>query len=81
MEARGPSSKPSSLRSRLLEWHRSLPEVSRNRRFSMSEIEKALGRPGRYLSPVLLELGWTRKRIWSTRGQYHRYWEPPSLAD
>ena len=72
---------PSSLESKLLEWHRSLPEVSRYRRFSMSEIEAALGTTGRYISSILLKNAWTRKRIWSTTGQYHRYWEPPSLVD
>jgi hypothetical protein len=47
----------------------------------MSEFEKALKAQGKYISPVLLELGWRRKRIWSTTGQYHRYWEPPPRAD
>jgi hypothetical protein len=47
----------------------------------MSEIEKALKTQGKYISPVLLELGWQRKRILNTTGQYHRYWEPPSHAD
>ena len=42
------------------------------RRFSMSEFEKALKAQGKNISPVLLELGWRRKRIWSTTGQYHR---------
>jgi hypothetical protein len=36
---------------------------------------------GKWLSPVLLELGWRRKRIWSGTGQYHRYWVPPAHAD
>jgi hypothetical protein len=29
----------------------------------------------------VLGLGWRRKRIWSTTGQYHRYWEPTPNAD
>ena len=70
-------SQPSSLQQRFIAWHRSLPAVSRDRRFSMSEFEKALKTQGKYISPVLLELGWRRKRIWSTTGQYHRYWESP----
>lgn len=69
--------RPSSLSDRFVAWHRSLPEVSRDRRFSMSEIDAALKTQGRYISPVLLELGWRRRRIWSTTGQYHRYWLPP----
>jgi hypothetical protein len=72
---------PSSLRDRLTDWYAGLPEVSRDRRYSMSEIEAALKTQGKYLSAVLLELGWRRKRIWSTTGQYHRYWEPPRLLD
>ena len=43
----------------------------------MVEFEGALKTQGKYISPVLLELGWRRKRVWSTTGQYHRYWEPP----
>jgi hypothetical protein len=78
---RAQPSQPSSLRDRVSRWHSSLPAVSRDRRFSMSEFEKALKTQGKYISPVLLELGWRRKRIWSTTGQYHRYWEPPPRAD
>ena len=74
---RAQRSQPSSLRDRFTSWYRSLPAVSRDRRFSMSEFEAALKTPGKNISPVLLELGWRRKRIWSTTGQYHRYWEPP----
>jgi hypothetical protein len=46
----------------------------------MAEFETALKTQGKYISPVLLELGWRRKRIWSTTGQHHRYWESPSRA-
>ncbi len=69
---------PLSLRDRFTSWHRSLPAVSRDRRFAMAELEAALKTQGKYISPVLLELGWRRKRIWNTTGQYHRYWVPPS---
>jgi hypothetical protein len=78
---RAQPSKPSSLRDRFTDWYGSLPPVSRERRFAMSEIEAALKTQGKYISPVLLELGWRRKRIWSTTGQYHRYWEPPTRVD
>ena len=74
-------SQPSSLRERFERWYSSLPPVSRDRRFSMSEIEAGLKTQGKYISPVLLGLGWRRKRMWSTTGQYHRYWEPPTHAD
>ncbi len=67
-----------SLETRFLEWHASLPEFSRDRRFAMSEFEDALGTQGKYLSPVLMKLGWQRKRIWSNSGQYNRYWVPPT---
>lgn len=80
VSARSLPSPRSSLRDRFTNWYRSLPAVSRDRRFSMSEIEAALRTQGKYLSPVLLELGWRRKRIWSTTGQYHRYWEPPPMS-
>jgi len=69
--------KVDSLRQRVEEWYGDLPEVSRFRAFAMSEIEAALGTQGRYLSPVLLGLGWQRKRRWTGSGQYPRYWVPP----
>jgi hypothetical protein len=67
-----------SLRQKIIDWHRNLPEVSRNRAFSMQEIEDAVKSQGRYISAVLLELGWQRKRKWTTHGQYFRYWLPPA---
>ncbi len=78
---RAQPSQPSSLRDRFIAWHRGLPAVSRDRRFAMAELEVALKTQGKYISPVLLELGWRRKRVWSTTGQYHRYWEPPPTCE
>jgi hypothetical protein len=66
-----------NLRDQFLNWYRSLPEFTRNRPFSMSEFEAALKITGRFISPVLFELGWQRKRMWSTTGHYYRYWQPP----
>lgn len=66
-----------TLRQQVLDWFDSLPEISRNRPFAMVELEQALGTQGKYLSPILLSLGWSRKRKWTSRGQYHRYWVPP----
>jgi hypothetical protein len=57
-----------------LDWYGALPEVTRHRPFSMVESETALGTRGKYISPVLLALGWQRKRQGSSLGQYHRYW-------
>jgi len=71
---------PLSLHDRFVNWYGSLPPVSRDRRFSMSEFEAALKTQGRYISRVLLELGWRRKRVWSTAGHYSRYWVPPTNA-
>lgn len=65
---------PAPLKARLEAWLSSLPTVSRNRPFAMSEFEQALGTQGKYISPILIRLGWVRKRIWSTDGQYHRFW-------
>lgn len=67
------------LRQRVAAWFAGLPEISRSRAFSMSEVEEALKVPGRLLSPVLLALGWRRKRKWTGQGQYPRYWVPPML--
>ena len=67
----------SDLRARFLAWYNGLPEVSRCRKFSMLEIEQALNTQGKYLSPILLVEGWQRKRKWNSKGQYHRYWQPP----
>lgn len=67
----------SDLRQRFIDWFDSVPEISRVRPYSMAELEKALATQGRYLSPILLKLGWQRRRKWSSQGQYHRYWTPP----
>ncbi|WP_321934415.1 hypothetical protein [Paraburkholderia sp. J8-2] len=69
----------STLQQQFADWYSSLPEIARNRPFSMTEFEVALSTQGKYISPVLLELGWQRKRRWNSRGQYHRYWEPPRI--
>ncbi|WP_247572578.1 hypothetical protein [Ralstonia solanacearum] len=68
----------SPLQQRFLQWYVALPEVTRDRPFSMAEFEQALGTQGKYISPILLGLGWQRKRRWSALGQYHRYWVPPA---
>jgi len=65
-----------SLTKRFQDWYSGLPEVTKNRPFAMSEFEAALKTQGKYISPVLLSLGWVRKRRWSSSGQYHRYWMP-----
>src|SRR3954471_16504500 len=69
-----------SLSQRFTDWYSALPEISRSRAFAMAEFEAALSTQGKYLSPVLLSLGWTRKRRWSGAGQYNRYWAPPANA-
>ncbi|MGV3554232.1 MAG: hypothetical protein ACO1OD_03145 [Croceibacterium sp.] len=66
-----------TLQQRFLEWFNGLPEVSRQRAYSMVEMEQALHTQGKYLSPILLELGWQRRRKWSSSRQYHRFWVPP----
>jgi hypothetical protein len=58
-------------------WFATIPEIARNRPWGMIEFERALGTQGRYISPMLLALGWRRKRKWGTAGQYCRYWVPP----
>jgi len=74
-------SKP-DLKRRFIEWFDSQPEISRIRPYAMVELEQALGAPGRLLSPILLDLGWERRRKWSSKGQSPRYWVPPEwLAD
>lgn len=70
----------SPLKQRFLDWFGGLPEFSRDHPYSMTEFEKALGTQGKYISPMLLGLGWRRKRRWSSRGQYHRYWLPPNMG-
>jgi hypothetical protein len=75
-----PASKPKvpPLETRFLAWFNSLPEFTRDRPFSMREFEIALGSQGRFISPMLLRLGWQRLRRWSSQGSYHRYWQPPT---
>lgn len=72
---------PRSLRERFEQWWAGLPTALRYRRYAMSEFETALGLPGKFISPVLVELGWRRGRLWSGTGQYQRYWEPPVQSD
>jgi hypothetical protein len=66
-----------SLHQRFIDWYATLPEIARQRPFAMIELERALSTQGKYLSTILLELGWRRGRKWSSRGQYNRYWLPP----
>lgn len=72
-----PQSKP-DLKQRFLAWFDCQPEISRIRPYSMTELECALGTQGRLLSPILLRLGWERRRKWSSSGQSPRYWLPPT---
>lgn len=65
------------LETRFLAWVDSVPEVSRMRPYSITELERALGTQGRYLSPILLRHGWERRRRWASKTQYLRYWVPP----
>ena len=67
-----------NLRQRFIDWHGGLPEIARHRAFAMAEIEQALGTQGKHLSPIMLGLGWVRRRQWSTSAQYSRYWVPPA---
>ena len=77
LAARISASRPASLEQRFREWFYGQPDVIRNRMYSMQEFERALGVPGRLISPVLLRVGFQRKRKWNSIGQYHRYWQPP----
>jgi hypothetical protein len=79
-EAEVPPPKPfkrSDLEARFLSWLDNQPEISRLRPYAMTELENALGTQGKYLSPILIRLGWERRRKWSTKGQYLRYWVLP----
>ena len=69
--------KKSDLETRFLAWLNSQPEISRLRPYAMTELEKALGTQGRYLSSILFDLGWERRRKWASKTQYLRYWVPP----
>jgi len=73
----GQRQNPANLHQRLSAWLTSLPPMTRDRPFSMQEFESALGTQGKYISAVLLNLGWQRKRKWANTGRYHRYWLPP----
>lgn len=77
---RSPAAPTPDLRQRFMDWFSTLPEIGRDRAFAMVELEAALNTQGRYLSPILLNLGWRRKRRWTGRGQYSRYWLPPELG-
>lgn len=66
----------SSLEARVTSWFSNQPEVSRFRPYSMREIEQGTGIAGRFLGEVLIKLGWTRHRRWSSKSSYRRYWLP-----
>ena len=76
--AASPEAAAPSLRQRFIDWYASLPEISRQRSFAMVEFERAVSTQGKYLSPILLELGWRRGRKWNSQGQYNRLWVPPT---
>ncbi len=71
-------SKP-DLKQRFTEWYDKVPEISRIRPYSMVEMEQALDTQGKYLSSILLGLGWERRRKWSSLGRNLRYWVPPGM--
>ncbi len=82
LEQKSESARPMlGLSERFCLWFDGVPEISRMRPYSMSELEKALGTQGKYLSPILIKFGWERRRKWATRGQYLRYWAPPGTYD
>jgi hypothetical protein len=64
--------------SKLSEWFDTQPEISRQRPYSMGEIERDTGIAGRLLGELLIRLGWTRHRRWSSKTSYRRYWLPPN---
>ena len=69
----------SDLEKRFFAWLNSQPEISRLRPYAMTELEKALSTQGRYLSVILLRNGWARRRKWTSKTQYQRYWVPPGI--
>ena len=78
LEAPPQENRADDLKVRVHEWFEGLPAFTRQRPYSIREVEVALKRPGRLLSPALLALGWRRKRRWNSREHYHRYWLPPA---
>lgn len=72
-------SKKSDLEVHFLDWMNSQPEISRIRPYAMTELENALGTQGRYLSAILIRHGWARRRKWTGKTQYLRYWVPPGV--
>jgi hypothetical protein len=75
---RQPAPERLSLKDRIEAWFDNQPAVSKVRPYSIVEIETALATQGRYVGPILMSLGWVRRRAYSGAGPYHRYWVPPS---
>ena len=75
-QTRAQRSPPATLQQRIQDWFNALPELTRQRPFSMGEIAAATESQGRHIGPVLLALGWTRMRTWSSNHPYRRYWLP-----
>ena len=58
---------------RIKEWWNTLPTVERHRPYSMCELVAVFKvAPGR-LGIALAELGWSRRRVWTTTN-FKRYW-------
>ena len=68
---------PSALECRFESWWTSLPQSTRQRPYSMQEIEQALHAQGRHVGVMLAAKGWVRKRKWQGTTHYWRYWLPP----
>lgn len=75
-----PTARPKDLKARFVVWFETQPEISRYRPYSMKEMELALHTPGPMLSPILISLGWRRRRRWESRTHYCRYWVPPQTT-
>lgn len=66
---------------RVEEWFAKQPEISRHRPYSMQEIEIGTGIAARFLGELLISQGWKRRRQWSSKTSYRRFWTPPIQRD
>lgn len=73
---RAQPSHPPSLRQRFVARYGSVPAVSRERRFAMSEMAVPL----EYISPVLMELGWRRKTDMEHGTAVSRIWGASAMC-
>jgi len=68
---------PKPLIQEIREWFSRLPEGDRDLTYHMDFFIYRFGQAPARIGPALFELGWTRRRSWTTGKPHSRVWVPP----